>query len=103
MDSTAPAALPELSARELVGQAAGLVSVQGLVTRADVPRAAVMAVIRGESIDDPLRRRVRGVAEGIVPKQGPRTQNAARKLEPPAAFAPLEAALAALDRGESSR
>jgi hypothetical protein len=95
--------MSELSARELVGQAAGLVSVAGLVSRAAVPRALVLSVIRGEAVDDQLVGRLLKVAEVIVTKQLHRSQNAARKLEPPAAFAPLEAVLAALDRGESSR
>ena len=95
--------MSEIPARELVGQAAGMVSVQGLCARADVPRAAVMAVIRGEGIDDQIERRLLKVAAVIVTKQRHRSQNTARKLEPPAAYAPLEAVLAALDRGESSR
>jgi len=95
--------MSELSARELVGQAAGLVSVAGLVSRATVPRAAILAAIRGESIDDQIEGRLLKAARALVTKQRHRTQNAARKLEPPPGYHALEAALAALDRGESSR
>jgi hypothetical protein len=96
--------MSEIPARDLVGQAAGMVSVPGLVARANVPRATVLAVLRGQAdADDHLVGRLLKVAEGIVAKQRAKASNAARKLEPPAAHAPLEAALAALDAGESSR
>ena len=95
--------MSEIPARDLVGQAAGMVSVPGLVARANVPRALVLSVIRGEAVDDQIEGRLLKVARAIVAKQRAKASNAARKLEPPPAYAPLEAALAALDRGESSR
>ena len=61
--------MSEIPARDLVGQAAGMVSVPGLVARSGVPRGAVLAVIRGESIDDHLVGRLLKVAEVIVTKQ----------------------------------
>jgi hypothetical protein len=91
--------MSELPARELVGQAAAMVSVQGLVARSGVPRATVLSVLRGQADADRLLK----AARAIVAKQRARTENAARKAEPPPGYHALEAALAALDRGESSR
>jgi hypothetical protein len=96
--------MSELPARELVGQAAAMVSVQGLVARSGVPRATVLSVLRGQAdADDQLVDRLLKAARAIVAKQRARTENAARKAEPPPGYHALEAALAALDRGESSR
>jgi hypothetical protein len=94
--------MSEPTARELVGQAAALVSVPGLVARANVPRATVLAVLRGDAGDDQLVGRLLVVAKAIVTKRHAKAETSARSGPPPG-YEALEGALAALDAGESSR
>jgi hypothetical protein len=103
MNATTPTHPRELSDREIIGQAAAKVGIAGLAARTGLRRETIVAVLHGEPLPPASINRLRKAAENLDRPPPPAAARQERKAGPPPGFEALEAALAALDQGESSR